>query len=153
MVSIIIYFSLRCRLVSPCLTWCDVTQDQGFHSAAYTCWMFATALLYVIEWAVLYSVIDETIHIYKLKKINKLALCHYLNQCWHTVNRVLWHSFHGNIYLNTMMTSSNGTFSALLALCPGNSPVIGEFPFQRPVTRSFDVFFELRLNERLSKHS
>ena len=37
------------------------------------------------------------------------------------------------------------TFSALLALCEGNSPVVGEFPAQRPVTRSFDVFFDLRL--------
>ena len=45
------------------------------------------------------------------------------------------------------------TFSALLAICAGNSPVSGEFPAQRPVTRSFDVFFDLRLNERLSKHS
>ena len=43
------------------------------------------------------------------------------------------------------------TFSALLALCEGNSPVTGEFPSQRPVTRSFDVFFDLRLNTRLSK--
>ena len=39
------------------------------------------------------------------------------------------------------------TFSALLAICVGNSPVTGEFPAQRPVTRSFDVFFDLRLNE------
>ena len=31
------------------------------------------------------------------------------------------------------------TFSVLLALCAGNSPVTGEFPTQRPVTRSFDV--------------
>ena len=45
------------------------------------------------------------------------------------------------------------TFSALLALCAGNSPVPGEFPTQRLVTRSFDVFFDLRLNKRLSKHS
>ena len=35
------------------------------------------------------------------------------------------------------------TFSALLAICVGNSPVPGEFPAQRPVTRSFDVFFAL----------
>ena len=42
------------------------------------------------------------------------------------------------------------TFSALLAICVGNSPVPGEFPTQRPVTRSFDVFFDLRLNKRLS---
>ena len=43
------------------------------------------------------------------------------------------------------------TFSALLALCAGNSPVPGEFPAQRSVTRSFDVFFDLRPNKRLSK--
>ena len=43
------------------------------------------------------------------------------------------------------------TFSAFLAICAGNSPVPGEFPAQRPVTRSFDVFFDLRLNYRLSK--
>ena len=44
-------------------------------------------------------------------------------------------------------------FSALLAPCVGNSPVSGEFPAQRPVTRSFDVFFDLRLNKRLSKQA
>ena len=42
-------------------------------------------------------------------------------------------------------------FSALLALCEGNLPVTGKFPSQRPVTRSFDVFFGLRLNKRLMK--
>ena len=45
------------------------------------------------------------------------------------------------------------TFSALLAICAGNSPVSGEFPTQRPVTRSCDVFFDLRLNKGLSKQS
>ena len=43
------------------------------------------------------------------------------------------------------------TFSVLLALCMGNPPVHGGFPSQRPVTRSFDIFFDLRLNKRLSK--
>ena len=38
--------------------------------------------------------------------------------------------------------------SALLAICAKNSPVTGEFPSQRPVTRSFDVFFDMRLNMR-----
>ena len=42
-------------------------------------------------------------------------------------------------------------FSALLGICVGNSPVTGEFPAQGPVTRSFGVFFDLRLNKRLSK--
>ena len=45
------------------------------------------------------------------------------------------------------------TFSALLALCARNSPVTGIFPAQRPVTRSFGVFFDLRLDKRLSKQS
>ena len=45
------------------------------------------------------------------------------------------------------------TFSALLAICAGNSPATGEFPAQRPVTRTFDVFFDLHLNKRLSKQS
>ena len=35
----------------------------------------------------------------------------------------------------------------------GNPPVTGGFPSQRPVARSFDVFFDLRLNKRLSKQS
>ena len=45
------------------------------------------------------------------------------------------------------------TFSSLLAICAGNSPVSGEFSAQRSVTRSFDVFFDLRLNKRLSNQS
>ena len=45
------------------------------------------------------------------------------------------------------------TFSALLAICAGNSPIPGEFPTQRPVTRSFDVYFDLRPDKRLSKQS
>ena len=41
--------------------------------------------------------------------------------------------------------------SVLLVIYAGNSPVPGEFPTQSPVTRSFDVFFDLRHNKRLSK--
>ena len=44
-------------------------------------------------------------------------------------------------------------FSALLAICAGNSQVTDEFPSQRPATQGFDVFFDLRLNKRLSKQS
>ena len=43
------------------------------------------------------------------------------------------------------------TFSVLLAFCAGDSPVNGEFLAQRPVTPNFDVFFDLRLNQQLSK--
>ena len=60
---------------------------------------------------------------------------------------VLWHGW------VTWWRHQMETFSALLAICAGNSPVSGEFPTQRPVTRSFDIFFDLRLNKRLSKQS
>ena len=40
-----------------------------------------------------------------------------------------------------------------MAICAGNSPVHGEFPAQRPVTRRFDLFFNLCLDKRLSKQS
>ena len=50
-----------------------------------------------------------------------------------------------------MLTSWNGNIFRVTGHL--NSPVTGEFPAQRPVTRSFDVFFDLRLNKRLSKHS
>ena len=75
------------------------------------------------------------------------------------INSVLFSdAFLSRSYL--IMTSSNAwwrvqmeKFPAPLAICAGNSPVIGEFPAQRPVTRSFDVFFNVRLNKRLSKQS
>ena len=55
-------------------------------------------------------------------------------------------SIQWNFYIHQMET-----FSALLVICAGNSPVNGEFPAQRPVTRSLDVFFDLHLNKRLCK--
>ena len=60
---------------------------------------------------------------------------------------------HGPLYPTSWWRHQMETFSALLVLCAGNSPVPGEFPSQRPVMRSFDVFFDLRLNKRLSKQS
>ena len=45
------------------------------------------------------------------------------------------------------------TFSVLLSLCEGNPPVTGGLPSQRPMTRSFDVSFNLRQKKRLSKQS
>ena len=50
-----------------------------------------------------------------------------------------------------MMTSSNGNIFRVTSPLCGEFTGPGEFPAQRPVTRSFDVFFDLRLNKRLSK--
>ena len=51
------------------------------------------------------------------------------------------------------MTSSNGSIFRVTGHLCGEFTGPGEFPAQRPVTRSFDVFFDLRLNKRLRKQS
>ena len=50
-----------------------------------------------------------------------------------------------------MMTSSNGNIFRVTGPLCGDFTGPGEFPTERPVTRSVDVFFDLRLNKRLSK--
>ena len=52
-----------------------------------------------------------------------------------------------------MMTSSNGNIFRITGPLCGEFTGPGEFPAQRPVTRSFYVFFDLRLNKRLNKHA
>ena len=64
------------------------------------------------------------------------------------VTKNIWIRYHYTWWRHQMET-----FSALLAICAGNSPVTGESPAQMPVTRSLDVFFNLRLNKQLSKQS
>ena len=51
----------------------------------------------------------------------------------------------------SMMTPSNGNIFQVTGHLCGEFTGPGEFPTKRPVTRSFDVFFDLRLNKRLSK--
>ena len=105
----------------------------------------------------------------------------YLNQCWFTVNWTIWNTLKwksnqnkknysfkkvrlnissakwwpfcpwGNELTMTWWRHQMKTFSALLAFCAGNSPVTDEFPAQRPVTQSFDVFCDMCLNKRLNK--
>ena len=58
---------------------------------------------------------------------------------------------HGAVIQHAWWRHQLETISALLFFCAGNSPAIGEFHAQRPVTRSFGVFFDLRLQQQLSK--
>ena len=84
----------------------------------------------------------------------------YTQKCLHTSGLSVWLAI--KMKHETAGTSLIGspwwrhqmkTFSALMALCVGNSPLTREFPSQRSVTRSFDFFFDLRLNKQLSKQS
>ena len=63
-----------------------------------------------------------------------------------------WDLFHKGMS-TYMMTSSNGNIFRVTGHLWGEFTGSGEFPTQRPVAGSFDAFFDLRLNKRLSKQS
>ena len=96
---------------------------------------------------------------YDIDMLNQIWFQNYHNQYWlweYKIIIILTTSHHNNVDsvpFTAWWRHQMETFSALLAISAGNSPVSGEFPAQRPVTRSFDVFFDLRLNKRLSKQS
>ena len=91
----------------------------------------------------------STFSLYAVWKLNTKGWDIYFRRWSHIKNWCMQTQTNSNSWWRHQME----TFSALLAICAGNSPVTGEFPAQRPVTRSFDVFFDLRLNKRLSKQS
>ena len=72
---------------------------------------------------------------------------------YHSCNSIDWTHCGLSKCLPSWWRHQMEPFSALLAICAGNSPVPGEFPTQRPVTRSFDIYFDLHPNKRLSKQS
>ena len=116
-------------------------QDNLFTRSLYTkrwyyVWVLAASGLDVIAW--------HRVYIYIFKYTSKLRWLVVRpipgDCCAHTTVRFVQAKY-------VMMTSSNGNiFRVTGHLC---GP--GEFRTQKPVTRSFDVFFDVRLNKRLSK--
>ena len=74
----------------------------------------------------------------------------YLEPCY---NSIWLYSVLRSYCLQSWWCHQMETFSTLLAIYAGNSLASGEFRTQRPVMRSFDIFFDLCLNKRLSKQS
>ena len=75
----------------------------------------------------------------------RVSIVHWINWYWYFPKLKLEHGW------DIMMTSSNGNIFRVTGSLCGEFTSPGEFPTQRPVTRRFDVFFDLRLNKRLSK--
>ena len=71
-------------------------------------------------------------------------------ECHENIHRCM-SSNHRGLVRHIMMTSSNGNIFRVTGHLCGEFTGPGEFPAQRPVTRSFDVFFDLRPDKRLSK--
>ena len=76
------------------------------------------------------------------------------HSCWREQKARSRHTFSAGCHKTHTHTHTTHTthFHVTGPLC-GNSPLTDEFPSQRPMTRSFDVFFNLRLNKRLCKQS
>ena len=89
--------------------------------------------------------IDHTVYIIQRSHINYFSVgCTRRSLVWYITSRQ-------PLIFVPWWRHQMESFPALLALCAVNSPVPGEFPSQRPVTRSFKVFFDLCLNKRLGK--
>ena len=81
------------------------------------------------------------------------SFCMVSTVCWWSCILRFWDICKILVFCESWRRHQMETFSTLRAICAGNSPVTGEFPSQRPVMQSFDFFFYLRLNKRLSKQS
>ena len=101
-----------------------------------------------------------TCHLFSQRTLNKTIELNLfssstleISRKWIIISTPAWASRKCIRFYSSWWRHQMETFSALLAICAWNSPVTGEFISQRPVTRSFDVFFDLRLNKPLSKQS
>ena len=86
---------------------------------------------------------------WQFRYLNRKKVLSYINvnessQTWYIIASC-WNTWRpGDVCMwTTMMTSSNGNIFRVTGLLCGNSPVTGEFPAQRQVTRSFAVSFDL----------
>ena len=124
--------SLSCSRQS--LTGCVVRWKVGPHETPVTTWPGNCHLSY-------HHCRQDTRHPWTGRTCNLTLRQHKNNDimfCWYKPDS--WRQ-----------TSSNGNIFRINGPLWGEPPVIGGLSSQRPVTRSFDVFFDLRLNKRLSK--
>ena len=115
-----------------------------------------------IKWWSFVSILFETWQGYHYKKkilgdrgvtlTSTIYVCLEGAGCWHSHIFMGVEALTSGVFTIPWWRNQIEAFSALLAICAGNWPVTGEFPSQRLVTRSFDVFLVLHLNKRLSKH-
>ena len=126
----------------PCSTFqCKAAQWRKMRQKTLQC--VNIILQYnTIEWDMYkYDTIDQYIGTYYVF-IHKTM--HWQIAFWHPYKYLRYIAVHTYSSRNTAHARwrhQMETLSALLTLCAGNSPVTGEFPSQRPVTRSFDGFF------------
>ena len=153
-----------CYFVFDCFVWYTDDTDYQLYKSLQT--RQQLGIFYILEIKTMRTNWNDAMNISILRKKK------WLNQheIWPSVGGYTAHEIRGYNYISLiqyyayiswyysnlrknqiMMTSSNGNiFRVTGHLC---GEFIGEFPSQMPVTRSFDVFFDLCLNKRLRKQS
>ena len=145
--NLFIYLVIYFHYLIYYLLICEYTSYIKSSIVSFHVFQFVVVIIHQPVWLFLVIFTILSLH------LNHLSV---MDQSWIIF---VWYSLcpHSSVanfhYFMTWWHHQMETFSSLLAICAGNSPVPGEFPAQRPVTRSFDVFFDLRLNKRLSKQS
>ena len=144
--SIVCYYIHRGGYIHRIMIWL-LNHKTRHSSLGMNGWIICHILLWVF-WKILtgsqWDITVQTVILY-IKNLENVILVSFLS---------VFYWFFAFIHLTlSWWRHQMEPFSALLALCAGNPPVTGEFPTQRPVTRSFDVFCDLRLNKPLSKQS
>ena len=106
---------------------------------------------------VIFFHLDENNNINGNQLFSCFAVCLFINKA--AMDRPIQYAIqnsrvtsHVSYYYHMMMSSNGNIFRVTGHLC-GELTGPGEFPAQRPVTRNFDVFFDLCLDKRLSKQS
>ena len=79
------------------------------------------------------------------------APSHYLPQYWLSISKVRWHSFDGDFRREASAINHESQLEDHLSWWRHQTETFSPVPAQRPVTRSFGVFFDLRLHKLLSK--
>ena len=88
------------------LTHICVTRPQWVNS------LWPSDLIYLRSWSTLIQVMAYCL----------IAPSHYLNQCWLTIKEILWHPFHGNVYLNTQVINPKVMFEIYTFEITATSP-------------------------------
>ena len=94
------------------------------------------------------------------RKHSLVMTCRAIFMCYSNLSNICkiclienWLLHTKRLFQDTWWRHQMEIFSAILVPCEWNPQVTGGFPSQRPVKRSFDVLFDLRLNKQLSKQS
>ena len=120
------------------------------------CRLIQLAMKHTWKWL---WILGSLLQCLKINQIHFFQTRDYPKHAEYYVAKIEWLPLHPMLFsykqydFNPWKRHQSDAFPLLLVICAGNLPITGEFLALRPVTRRYYVFFDLRLNKRLSKPS